>query len=141
MDNQDKINKEKENNYIDFNSYDSPEDYFRMNNHGEKSIEYNNNNISKSINKNYILNNNSISLIENIDKNNNYTTNISKIISHNLNENQKNANNINSFNENNNDENSNEKKSIENFDIEIIILIGKVNYKNSINYIHTFRYN
>ena len=33
------------------------------------------------------------------------------------------------------------KKSIENFDIEIIILIGKVNYKNSINYIHTFRYN
>ena len=81
-----------------------------MNNHGEKSIEYNNNNISKSINKNYILNNNSISLIENIDKNNTYTINISKTISHNLNENQKNANNINNFNENNNDENNNEKK-------------------------------
>ena len=123
MDNQDKINKEKENNYLDFNSYDSPEDYFRI--HGEKSIEYNNN-ISKSINKNYNLNNNSIYLIENIDKNNNYATNIYKTISHNLNENQKNSNGINSFNENSNDENNNEKKSIENFDIEIIILIGKV---------------
>ena len=85
-----------------------------------------NNNRSKSINNNYNLNDHSISLIENIDKNNTYTINISKTISHNLNENQKNANNINSFNENNNDENSNEKKSIENFDIEIIILIGKV---------------
>jgi len=143
LESQEKINKEKENNYIDFNSYDSPEDFFRINNHGEKSIEYNynyNNNISKSINKNNNLNDNSISLIENIDKNNNFTTNISKTISHNLNENQKNTDNTNIFNESNTNENNSENKSIENFNIEDHYINRKSNnYKNSINYIQTFR--
>ena len=124
-----------ENNYLDYDNYESPEDFFRINNHGEKSI----NNISKAIIKKNSLNDNSISNVEKIfdENNNNLFTNISQTISNN-NFNEKIFDNKIYFNKNNNIENN----EFDDFNTEDHFINRKSNnYKNSINYIATFRNN
>ena len=124
-----------ENNYLDLDNYQSPEDFFRINNHGEKSI----NNISKTIsNKNSLNNNSLLSANKNIDENNNNLfTNMSKTISNNK-FNGKVFDNIINVNKNNSIENN----AFEDFNTEDHFINRKSNnYKNSINYISTFRNN
>ena len=123
-----------ENYYIDYDNFESPEDFFRINNHGEKSI----NNISKTINNKNSLYDNSISNVEQFidEKNNNLFTNVSQTISNN-NFNDKIFDNKINFKEN-----SIENYSFDNFDVEDHFINRKNNnYKNSINYIATFRNN
>ena len=115
-----------ENNYLDYDNYESPEDFFRINNHGEKSI----NNISKAIIKKNSLNDNSISNVEKIfdENNNNLFTNISQTISNN-NFNEKIFDNKIYFNKNNNIENN----EFDDFNTEDHFINRKSNnYKNSI---------
>ena len=114
-------NNEKK--YLDLDSYINPEDFFRINNHGEKSINFN---ISKSLNNKYNLDDNNKSSNDNSIDKNKYSNNISQTTS-NINYNNKNDNNISNDN-------------YEDFVNEDHYINRKSNnYKNSVNYLQTFR--
>ena len=116
---------EKESNYLNLDSYINPEDFFRINNHGEKSINFN---ISKSLNNKYNPDDNSKSSIKNsIDKNNKYSNNISQMSS-----------NINNLGINKSDYNRNNDDEDNFINEDHYINRKKNNYKNSFNYIQTF---
>ena len=125
-------------NYIEYDNYECPEDFFRINNHGEKSLDF----IANTINNknNSISNENSLFKEENISGKNNFTTNISRSIS-NKNFNEKKINTkINTQTGNTNLNNQN--NLYDDFIMEDHYINRKSNnYKNSINYIATFRNN
>ena len=139
---QDVVNKDR--NYLDVESYVNQEDFFRINNKGDNDIGL------KSTNKIYDNNNNnSISVIESIDKtsnfkininntnNNNYT--ITNSVQYNKNDENPYIEDDNSFNYNDNDNNN---ISNDDFMVEDHYINRKSNnYKSSINYLATFRNN
>ena len=140
---QDVVNKDR--NYLDVESYVNQEDFFRINNKGDNDIGL------KSTNKIYDNNNNnnSISVIDSIDKtsnfkininntnNNNYT--ITNSVQYNKNDENPYIEDDNSFNYNDNDNNN---ISNDDFMVEDHYINRKSNnYKSSINYLATFRNN
>ena len=134
----------KEKNYLDYDSYMNQEDFFRINNHGEKSINYNR---SKSLNNESNLNNlnnnlnnlknNSISIVDNDSI---YQNNNNNIIIQTTSNNHLNKDSID--NSEKNKDNNNVNNGLDVFVMEDHYINRKSNnYKNSINYIATFRNN